>query len=115
MSRFGDRKRLGLLAAIMGTVVAGLDSTVLSVALPAISKDLGGGLAGQQWVGNAYLLVLGSLILIGGSLGDLVGERRVFAMGVGGFGIVSLLCAVAPSGGHSLTGRRSSSRRWRSQ
>jgi MFS family permease len=98
MSRFGDRKRLGLLAAIMGTVVAGLDSTVLSVALPAISKDLGGGLAGQQWVGNAYLLVLGSLILIGGSLGDLVGERRVFAMGVGGFGIVSLLCAVAPSG-----------------
>jgi MFS family permease len=53
MSRFADRKRLSLLAAIMGTVVAGLDSTVVSVALPAISKDLGGGLAGQQWVGNA--------------------------------------------------------------
>src|SRR6185312_4132564 len=57
----------------------------------------GGGLAGQQWVVNGYLLTLGSLILIGGSLGDLFGERRVFAIGVSGFGIASALCAVAPS------------------
>jgi EmrB/QacA subfamily drug resistance transporter len=91
------RKRLALVAAIMGSFVAGLDATAVNVALPAIRADLGGGLAGQQWVSNAYLLTLGSLILIGGSLGDLFGERRVFSIGVGGFGVVSLLCAIAPS------------------
>jgi EmrB/QacA subfamily drug resistance transporter len=90
-------KRLSLLAAIMGSFVAGLDATAVNVALPAIRGDLGGGLAGQQWVSNAYLLALGSLILIGGSLGDVFGERRVFSIGVAGFGVVSLLCAVAPS------------------
>ncbi len=74
-----------------------LDGTVVNVALPTIERDLGGGLAGQQWVVNAYLLTLGSLLLVGGSLGDLYGERRVFALGVAGFGVVSLLCALAPS------------------
>jgi EmrB/QacA subfamily drug resistance transporter len=92
-----DPKRLSLLAAIMGSFVVGLDSTVVNVALPSIASDLGGGLAGQQWVSNAYLLALGSLILIGGSLGDVFGERRVFALGVGGFGAVSVVCALAPS------------------
>ena len=91
------RKRLALLAAIMGSFVVGLDATAVNVALPAIRADLGGGLAGQQWVSNAYLLALGSLILVGGSLGDVFGERRVFSIGVAGFGLVSLLCAVAPS------------------
>ena len=81
------RKRLSLLAAIMGSFVALLDSTVVNVALPAIEKDLGGGLAGQQWVVNAYMLVLGSLILVGGRLGDVFGERQVFSLGVGGFGV----------------------------
>jgi EmrB/QacA subfamily drug resistance transporter len=90
-------KRLALAAAIMGSFVAGLDATAVNVALPAIRSDLGGGLAGQQWVSNAYLLMLGSLILVGGSLGDLFGERRVFTLGVTGFGVASLLCAVAPS------------------
>src|SRR5580700_3763441 len=94
----GDRrKRLALVAAIMGSFVAGLDSTAVNVALPAIRGDLGGGLAGQQWVSNAYLLALGSLILVGGSLGDVFGERRVFSIGVAGFGVVSLACAVAPT------------------
>ena len=92
-----DRKRLALLAAIMGSFVAGLDATAVNVALPAIRANLGGGLAGQQWVSNAYLLALGSLILVGGSLGDVFGERRVFSIGVAGFGIVSLLCAVSPT------------------
>jgi EmrB/QacA subfamily drug resistance transporter len=91
------QKQLSLLAAIMGSFVAGLDATAVNVALPAIRADLGGGLAGQQWVSNAYLLALGSLILIGGSLGDVFGERRVFSIGVGGFGVVSLLCAIAPT------------------
>src|SRR4051812_20885353 len=81
----------------MGSFVTLLDSTVVNVALPAIERDLGAGLAGQQWVVNAYLLVLGSLILIGGRLGDVFGERRVFSVGVAGFGGSSLLCALAPS------------------
>lgn len=90
-------QRLTLVAAIMGSFVVLLDSTVVNVALPAIERDLGGGLAGQQWVVNAYLLTLGSLILIGGSLGDLFGERRVFLIGVAGFGAVSVVCALAPT------------------
>src|SRR4051812_49509871 len=81
----------------MGSFVAGLDATAVNVALPSIRGDLGGGLAGQQWVSNAYLLTLASLILVGGSLGDVFGERRVFSIGVAGFGVVSVLCAVAPS------------------
>ena len=89
----------------MGSFVAGLDATVVNVALPSISHDLGGGLAGQQWVSNAYLLMLGSLILVAGSLADLYGERRVFSIGVGGFGVVSLVCAFAPSIGVLIAGR----------
>ena len=98
-------KQLSLLAAIMGSFVAGLDATAVNVALPAIRADLGGGLAGQQWVSNAYLLSLGSLILIGGSLGDVFGERRVFSIGVGGFGVVSLLCAISPTIGFLIACR----------
>src|SRR5215210_8530981 len=90
-------KRLTLAAAIMGSFVVGIDATVVNVALPAIEDDLGGGLAGQQWVVNAYLLFLGSLILVGGSLGDIFGEQRVFRIGVTGFGAVSALCAMAPT------------------
>ena len=89
----------------MGSFVAGLDATVVNVALPAIQRSLGGGLAGQQWVSNGYLLTLGSLILVGGSLGDVFGERRVFEVGVAGFGAASALCALAPSIGF-LVGAR---------
>src|SRR5438128_9575323 len=92
-----SRKRLTLVACILGSGIALLDGTVVNVALPTIQRALGGGLAAQQWVANVYLLTLGSLILIGGSLGDLFGERRVFALGVGGFGVASLLCAIAPT------------------
>src|SRR5918999_3075282 len=90
-------QRLILVAAILGTTVVTVDGTVVNVALPAIEDDLGGGLAGQQWTANAYLVTLGSLLLIGGSLGDLLGERRIFILGVGGFGVTSLLCALAPT------------------
>jgi EmrB/QacA subfamily drug resistance transporter len=91
------RKRLTLVATILGSSIALLDGTVVNVALPTIQRELGGGLAGEQWVSNAYLLTLGSLILVGGSLGDIFGERRIFALGVGGFGVASLLCALSPS------------------
>jgi EmrB/QacA subfamily drug resistance transporter len=90
-------KRLVLVACILGTTVVTVDSTAVNVALPAIAEDLGGGLAGQQWTANAYLLTLASLLLIGGSLGDLLGERRVFIAGVAGFGGTSLFCALAPT------------------
>jgi EmrB/QacA subfamily drug resistance transporter len=86
-----------LLAAILGSGVATIDGSIVSVALPAIERDLGGGLSAQQWVSNSYLLALGSLILIGGSLGDIYGERRVFAVGVAAFGVLSVGCAVAPT------------------
>jgi EmrB/QacA subfamily drug resistance transporter len=103
------RKRLALIAAIMGSVVAGVDATAVNVALPAIRADLGGGLSSQQWISNAYLLSLGSLILVGGSLGDLFGERRIFSVGVAGFGLCSIICAASPSvevliGGRALQG-----------
>jgi len=90
-------QRFTLVAAILGSSVAAIDGTIVNVALPAIQADLGGGLQTQQWIANAYLLTLGSLILIGGSLGDIYGRRRVFAVGVGSFGVLSLACAVAPS------------------
>ena len=87
-----------LVACILGSVIVFVDSTVVNVALPAMQRDLGGGLALQQWVVDAYLLTLGSLLLVGGSLGDLFGSRRVFMIGIAGFGVTSLLCAVAPDG-----------------
>jgi EmrB/QacA subfamily drug resistance transporter len=92
-----SHQRLTLLAAILGSALATIDGSIVNVALPAIEDDLGGGLAAQQWVANAYLLALGSLILIGGSLGDIYGERRVFAIGVAAFGVMSIACAVAPT------------------
>jgi EmrB/QacA subfamily drug resistance transporter len=75
-----------------------VDSTVVNVALPAIQDDLGGGLALQQWLVDAYLLTLGSLLLVGGSLGDLFGGRQVFLVGILAFGATSVLCAAAPDG-----------------
>jgi EmrB/QacA subfamily drug resistance transporter len=92
-----ERRRTALVATILGSGIVFLDGTIITVGLPAIERDLGGGLASQQWVVNAYLLTLGSLILIGGSLADLYGERRIFALGVAGFGIASVLCALAPT------------------
>src|SRR4051812_33179585 len=91
------QKRLTLAAAIVGSIVAFVDGTVVNVALPHIRDDLGGGLAGQQWLTDAYLLTLGALLLVGGSLGDLFGRRRAFACGLAGFGVASVLCALAPT------------------
>ena len=99
------RQRLTLAAAILGSAVATIDGSIVNVALPAIERDLGGGLSAQQWVSNGYLLTLGSLILIGGSLGDIYGERRVFATGVAAFGVLSLACALAPSIGVLIAAR----------
>lgn len=91
------RARLTLAATILGSGIAFLDGSVVSVALPRIEEDLGGGLATLQWVMDGYLLTLGSLVLVGGSLGDLLGKRRVFMFGTCFFGVASALCALAPS------------------
>ena len=90
-------QRLVLIASILASFVAFLDMAVVNVALPAIRRDLGGGIAMQQWVVDAYLLTLGSLILVAGSLSDLFGRKRVLASGLVGFAGASLLCAAAPS------------------
>ncbi len=95
----GRRERLTLIATILASTAVFLDSTVVNVALPAMERDLGMGLAGQQWVVEAYMLALVSLMLVGGSLGDHFGRRRIFTIGLAGFGVTSTLCALAPSTG----------------
>jgi EmrB/QacA subfamily drug resistance transporter len=84
-----------VLAAVLGSGMALLDGTVVNVAVKPIGEDLGAGLSELQWVVNAYLLFLASLILIGGSLGDRFGRRRMFLLGVGWFAAASLLCGIA--------------------
>jgi EmrB/QacA subfamily drug resistance transporter len=91
------QQRLTLIATILGSTVVFLDSTVVNVALPAIADGLDAGLAGQQWVVEAYMLTLVSLLLVGGSLGDQFGRRRMFVFGLIAFGATSILCAVSPS------------------
>jgi EmrB/QacA subfamily drug resistance transporter len=86
-----------LLATVLGSGMAALDATVVNVALPTIGKDLGAGVAGLQWVLTGYLLTLASLILLGGSLSDRFGRRRVFRAGVIWFSAASLLCGLAPN------------------
>ena len=91
------RQKLTLVATILGSTIVFLDATVVNVALPNLSDDLGAGLADQQWVVEAYLLALVSLLLVGGSLGDQFGRRRLFMIGLVGFGITSILCGLAPN------------------
>jgi EmrB/QacA subfamily drug resistance transporter len=94
-----------LAVAVLGSGVAFLDATVVNVALPAIGRDLGASTSALQWMLNGYLLTLASLILLGGSLGDRYGRRRVFVLGAGLFTVASLLCAVAPSVGLLVVAR----------
>jgi EmrB/QacA subfamily drug resistance transporter len=93
-----SQQRLVLVIAILASFVAFLDGSVVNVALPAIVRELGGGLPVQQWVVDAYLLTLGSLILLAGSLSDIFGRQRILKLGLLGFGAASLLCALAPTG-----------------
>ena len=86
-----------LAVAVLGSGMAFLDATVVNVALPDIGRDLHASTSTLQWILNGYMLTLASLILLGGSLGDRYGRRRVFVLGTGLFTIASLLCAVAPN------------------
>lgn len=92
-------QRLALLATILGSGVVFLDGSVVNLALPQMGKELHVGFAGLQWVIDGYLLSLSALILLGGSLGDILGRKRTYMLGVVGFAVASLLCGFAPNAG----------------
>src|SRR5438094_9724977 len=93
-----DRKRwLALYVLCVGMLMIVLDVTVVNVALPSIQDDLGFSQSSLAWVVNAYLIAFGGLLLLAGRLGDLVGRRRVFLVGLGIFSVASLVCGLAQS------------------
>ena len=94
-----------LAATILGSGMAQLDGTIVNVALPRIGENLNTGLTGLQWTLNAYTLTLSGLLLLGGSLGDRLGRRRIFVLGTVWFAIASALCAVAPTAGMLIGAR----------
>src|SRR5258708_5896444 len=94
-----------LAVTILGSAVASLDATVVNVALPSIGRDLHAGFSGLQWTVNGYTLALGSLLLLGGSLGDRYGRRRLLVIGLLVFTAASLLCGLAPSTGLLVAAR----------
>ncbi|MDQ0600201.1 EmrB/QacA subfamily drug resistance transporter [Streptomyces canus] len=94
-----------LLTTVLGSSMALLDSTVVNVALPRIGEDLDADLAALQWTVNAYMLTLAGLILLGGSLGDRYGRRKIFVVGVVWFAAASLLCGLAPNAGVLIAAR----------
>jgi EmrB/QacA subfamily drug resistance transporter len=99
------RGRWVLTAAVLGSAVVFVDSTVVNVALPALGRDLGTGFSGLQWTVNGYTLSLAALVLLGGSLGDRFGRRRLFVVGTVWFGVASLLCGLAPDIGTLVAAR----------
>ncbi|WP_406458180.1 MFS transporter [Streptomyces sp. NBC_01622] len=94
-----------LLTTVLGSSMAMVDSTVVNVALPRIGRDLDADLAALQWTVNAYMLTLAGLILLGGSLGDRYGRRKIFVLGVLWFAAASLLCGLAPNVGVLIAAR----------
>ncbi|HSW75121.1 MAG TPA: MFS transporter [Candidatus Saccharimonadales bacterium] len=97
MNSMAKTQRIVLIVSILASFVAFLDGSVVNVALPAISRTLGGGLVTQEWVVDAYLITLGSFILLAGSLSDLFGRKRILTIGLIGFGAASIMCSLAPS------------------
>ena len=89
-------ERAVLAVAVLASFVSFLDGTIINVALPAISKELGGGLGTQQWVVDSYLITLGALILVAGSVSDAFGRLLVMRIGLIGFGLTSVAIALAP-------------------
>src|SRR5258705_7284395 len=90
------RKRLTLAATILGSSMAFIDGSVVNIALPAVQQALHADAASTQWIVNAYLLLLGALVLVGGSAADLYGRRRIFLLGIAIFTAASIICGLAP-------------------
>ncbi|WP_448062017.1 MFS transporter [Cellulomonas hominis] len=104
--RYGTgRGRWVVLATVLGSALVFIDGSVVTIALPAIAKDLGASTAGLQWTVNGYALTLAAFLLLGGSLGDRFGRRRVFLVGTVWFAAASLLCALAPTAGALVAAR----------
>jgi EmrB/QacA subfamily drug resistance transporter len=99
------RGRWVLAATALGSGMAFLDGTVVNVALPAMGEDLNADVAGLQWIVNGYMLMLASLVLLSGSIGDRLGRRRTFVVGVIWFAIASVVCAIAPTLEVMIAGR----------
>src|SRR6266481_1057543 len=91
------RKRLTLAATILGSSMAFIDGSVVNIALPAIQQALHADAASTQWIVNAYLLLLGALVLVGGSAADLYGRRRIFLVGIAVFTLASIACGLSPN------------------
>jgi EmrB/QacA subfamily drug resistance transporter len=91
------RKWLTLVATIIGSSMALLDGSVVNIALPAIQQALHADAAATQWIVNGYLLLLGALVLIGGSAADLYGRRRIFVLGIAVFIVGSIACGLSPN------------------
>jgi EmrB/QacA subfamily drug resistance transporter len=98
------RQRL-LWAAILASFVSFLDGSIVNIALPAIRRDLGGGLVTQQWVIDGYLLTLSALILVAGALSDRFGRLRVLRIAIVAFAVTSILCGLSPTGGVLVAAR----------
>ena len=106
MIRFGTPAGRWIIAAtVLGSGIAFLDGTVVNVALPTIGEDLGAGLSGLQWILDSYLVTLSALLLLGGSLGDIYGRRKVFIVGLVAFTVASVLCGLAPNTGFLIAAR----------
>ncbi|MEO8862827.1 MAG: MFS transporter [Candidatus Saccharimonadales bacterium] len=91
------RQLFVLIATILGSSIAFLDGTIVNLALPKIGEDLQIGFSGLQWIVGGYLLTLSALIILGGSLGDIFGRKKIYIFGLTGFGVMSLACALAPN------------------
>jgi EmrB/QacA subfamily drug resistance transporter len=100
-----NKRTLTLIATILGSGMVVLDGFVVNLALPSIGRDLHAGFSDLQWVIDGFLLSLSSLILIGGSLGDILGRKKIYIIGLIGFTAVSVLCAVSPSAGFLIGAR----------
>src|SRR5262245_23205305 len=91
-------RRIGiLLICSLSLFIVGLDITVVNVALPSIGRELDAGISGLQWTIDAYTVVLASLLMLSGSMGDRFGRKRVFLIGLSVFSLASVLCSVAPT------------------
>jgi EmrB/QacA subfamily drug resistance transporter len=101
----GSGRRYVLAATILGSAMAFIDGSVVTIALPRMQVELGAGFAALQWVVNGYTLMLGAFLVVGGGLGDRLGRRRIFLLGLSAFAAASILCAAAPDAPTLIGGR----------